>query len=141
MTLARPAAPAAAALLAPHGPAVGDQTEPVDRRGTFQVWHTRDLLPCPLAPAEARRLWRIARARWVHVADVQARSWEDAFDLTNTYDEQVWYTRAAVTLRIDPDDPGWALAGLHPLHSTAVGDVLVAGDWVKMVWASGWLEL
>jgi len=141
MTLARPEAPAAVAILAMNGPGAGDQTEPADRRGTFQVWHTIDLLPYPLAPAAAHQVWRTARARWVHVADVQAGSWEDAFDLTNTYDEHVWYTRAAVTLHIDPDDPQWERAVLHPLHSTSVGDVLVAGDWVKMVWTSGWLEL
>ena len=61
-----------------------------------------------------------------YIADVRARSWEEAFELTNSWDEQDWYERAEVTLRVDPDDPRFRLLDLHPLHSTSVGDVLVA---------------
>ncbi len=109
--------------------------------GSFQVWHRTAFLPLGLPDAAVRHLWRQQRSGWLHVADVRAPSWEAAFDLTNTYDEQDWYTRAAVTLRVDPADPRLALLDLHPLHSTSVGDVLVAGDWVKLVRGSGWLDL
>ncbi|HMA35079.1 MAG TPA: hypothetical protein VKY74_11455 [Chloroflexia bacterium] len=81
-----------------------DQAE-LGRLPLWEVWHLVAWLPPALPAAEARRLWQAEPTRWVHVADVRTRGWEEVFEITNNTDCDglAWHARAAVTLRIRGD--------------------------------------
>jgi len=127
--------------------------EEQDRLGSFQVWHFRhpslmDTTHRAARHQEARRLLRRAwcdlrTAYWIHVADVRAGSWEEAYARSNNSDAQPWYERPTVTLllALSEADAIGALSGWHPYRSTSVGDVLVGGDQARLCLPAGWLDL
>ena len=92
----------------------------------LHVYH-RSELPDPLD--SERKVAEGWPTRYIHVADVEARSVEEAYRLTNTV-RRAWWTREEVTAVADT-----------PLRSTSVGDVIVTPDGPRLCSDIGWKDV
>ena len=93
---------------------------------TMHVYH-RSELPDPLDSEKGiAEGWPV---RYIHVADVEAGSLEEAYRLTNTV-HRAWWTREEVTPVADT-----------PLRSTSVGDVIVTPEGPRICSSIGWKDI
>ena len=92
----------------------------------LHVYH-RNELPDPLD--SERKVAEGWPTRYIHVADVEARSVEEAYRLTNTV-RRDWWRREEVTAVVET-----------PIRSTSVGDVVVTPDGPRLCSDIGWKDV